>query len=1334
MCLKFLLMRNIWYYIFALSSPCILLGSWFDSIPRTLIQPNGERVDCYITGDQYARRLHDNDNYTIIMNVEDGYYYYADQDEEGSIIPSSLIVGRGNPSSIGLESGYSISTEEYARKKAYYHQSTGTNNGSRDAPSSGEIAQVNVFIRFADDPEFPFPRSYYDAVFQTDEDEPSLRHYFWEVSYNNLLVNTFHFPGTFDGSNTAYIDEYNRSYYMPYSNANPDGYDGSTERAQREHTLLANAINSISSNVSSFIDVDANDDGFVDAVSFVIYGTPGDWADLLWPHRWALYSQDVFINESQVYDYLFMLSESWYYNVGVLSHEFGHVLGAPDYYHYDGGGAPTPVGGWDVMASNGNPPQFPSAFTKWKYFDWVEPIEVTESGTYTLSPLSEQENVLYKIPSPNSETEYFVVEYRVQEGMYDVNAPGPRSGLVAYRVNTGAGNGNAQGPPDELYVYRPGGDLNNTGNFDQVPYSLEYNHTQLNDDTDPSSFLYNEGLGLDGGLNLFNVSDAGETISFTVSFGSPEIFVDPVSLAFNLNAGDYEVETITISNIGEPETILNFEAIVTGSESYINPQGGPDGGNYFWTSSQEEPDFDYEWIDIAGISTQLNFPGNDDFSSEQIALPFEFPFFGILYNYLNVNANGWVGWSSINETVWQNGDIPSESMPRPAIFAFFDDLNPNNDNANSSAFGDVYYNTDENRVIVWFDEVARWEGDAGSGTYDFQIILQSNGTIRCNYRDMVGTTDQATIGWQDSFGNDGTQISSAGDGFAFSNFSWEAKSYSENDSVSWLTLTSDNGPPTGTVYGSESANIYAQALAFDLIEGDYNASINIISPDTDPIAIPVNLSIDGGDLTPTLPIIDISQDPDGIVELPDNTDPMFTSVASRYTHLIAPDGDLIPFLIQDEFTVDQILHARSVLGSYLTNLPNGQWGEDKSSIANAIGATNAILFLLNDENEYENPDLLALISSGVKGQDLLATEVFPEGSPAYMNSTGRDATYEEILHFIHGYGIQLASPGMQSAIESAMAIAIENGYYNPLSDLPIEDYDEEYFAMGLECFFGIWAHDPSGNGFCGDQEYAFINRQEMQAGDPDLYGIIQGFFGETWDYTAKLPESFNYEFYLTYQNNWDYTYRSQYLKNIELSGNNDVSVFGNDNVNQLFGNAGNNYFRGFAGDDIMYGSDGIDRVIYDSSREDYVIIPPYATDDSSFQILDIVHDRDGTDHLFGIEEIEFDGVLYNIMDFMDVDNNFLPDNFALFSPYPNPFNPINKIKFHVAFKEKILLSVFDLNGNLVKNLNNTVLDAGEYVLEWDATDSRGSSVSTGVYFIHFESSSYADTKKVLFIK
>lgn len=1309
-----------------------LSATWFEDIPRTLVQPNGKTLECFITGDQYGRRLHDINNFTIILNQEDGYYYYADQSPAGELIPSNLLAGLGDPRSIGLEPGYAISIELYNRNKEFYLNGV-AGQETRDAPTSGEIAQVNVFIRFADDPDFPFPRSHYDAVFQTDEDEPSLKHYFWEMSYNSLMVNTFHFPGTFDGSNTAYVDEYNRSYYEPYSNANPDGYQSETERATREHTLLANAVDAISANVSALIDIDADDDGFVDAVSFVIYGTPGDWADLLWPHRWALYGQTVYINGAQVYDYLFMLSESWYFNVGVLCHEFGHVLGAPDYYHYDGGGAPTPVGGWDVMASNGNPPQFPSAFTKWKYFDWLELTELSESGTYTLNPLQEQENAIYKIPSLYSETEYFVVEYRKQEGMYDENAPGPRSGLVAYRINTEAGNGNAQGPPDEIYVYRPGGDLNNNGNFEQAPYSIDYNHTQLNDDTNPSSFLYNGGSGAEGGLNLYGVTEAGETISFTVSFGVPIISVDPTSLTFNLDAGEYDVQMVTISNVGEPETVLNYQATVSNQESYLNPQGGPDGGNYYWTTSEDEPSLDYEWIDIENTATQLNFPGNDEFSSDQISLPFDFYYFGESYNYLDVNANGWVGWDSSNETVWENGDIPSASMPRPAIFVFFDDLNPENNNSNSSASGNIYYHVNEDRAVIWFDDVVRWAGEAGAGTYDFQIILYSDGKFKCNYREMTGTTDQATLGWQNDTGTEGTQLSTVGESFVSNNFTWEAKTYSI-ESVPWLILTSDHGSLNGSLAGNESDNIYAQVVTSDLEQGDYSASINIISSETDPVTIPVSLTVTGENLIPALPYIDISESETGIVELPDSVDPLFSAVADRYTHIVAPNGDLIQFLIQDDYTDAQILHARRVLESYLTDIPDSEWGTNKAWITNTIAFSNAILFLLNDEDEYENPDVWALFDAGVNGQDLLAMEVFPEGSAPYMNSSERDATYEEILHFVHGFGIQIAIPGMQTAIETAMEAAIENDYYNPLFDLPEEDYDEEYLAMGMECYFGLWSHDPSGDGYCGDHEYAFITREEMADGDPALFAIIKGFVGDTWEYTAFLPESFNTEFYIHYQANLDYTYRSQYLKDIVLAGEGPVSVFGNQYLNSFLGNSGNNLFQGFLGDDIIWGKDGLDRAVFEGNREEYVIIPPYATDDSSYQVIDISPDRDGTDHLFSVEEIEFNGVVYTLSELLGVSQSQLPEEFALYTPYPNPFNPTTQIKVDVAESGWVQLMVYDINGRLVTTLIDATLDRGHHEIEWDARDRNGHMISTGVYFIQFTAVSYRNTNKVLFLK
>jgi hypothetical protein len=208
-------------------------------------------------------------------------------------------------------------------------------------------------------------------------------------------------------------------------------------------------------------------------------------------------------------------------------------------------------------------------------------------------------------------------------------------------------------------------------------------------------------------------------------------------------------------------------------------------------------------------------------------------------------------------------------------------------------------------------------------------------------------------------------------------------------------------------------------------------------------------------------------------------------------------------------------------------VPGTIWGNNKDPVANALALSNAILLLLNDESEYENPDLEALFDAGANGQDLLATEIFPEGSDEYMNSSLRDASYEEILHFVHGFGIQNAFPSMQSAIIQSMNYSINNNNYIPLSDLPEEDYDEEYLALALESYFGLWAHDPEGEHWAGGHEYRYINRQEMMVGDPQGFNIIKEFFGENWRYTAELPPEFDGVFSLGYVPGLAYTNRSQ---------------------------------------------------------------------------------------------------------------------------------------------------------------------------------------------------------------
>ena len=58
--------------------------------------------------------------------------------------------------------------------------------------------------------------------------------------------------------------------------------------------------------------------------------------------------------------------------------------------------------------------------------------------------------------------------------------------------------------------------------------------------------------------------------------------------------------------------------------------------------------------------------------------------------------------------------------------------------------------------------------------------------------------------------------------------------------------------------------------------------------------------------------------------------------------------------------------------------------------------------------------------------------------------------------------------------------------------LPPEDVDDEYFALGVEVWFGLWkGHKIAGNG-----EYRITSREEMKKKDPELYRIISLIFDE----------------------------------------------------------------------------------------------------------------------------------------------------------------------------------------------------------------------------------------------
>lgn len=79
--------------------------------------------------------------------------------------------------------------------------------------------------------------------------------------------------------------------------------------------------------------------------------------------------------------------------------------------------------------------------------------------------------------------------------------------------------------------------------------------------------------------------------------------------------------------------------------------------------------------------------------------------------------------------------------------------------------------------------------------------------------------------------------------------------------------------------------------------------------------------------------------------------------------------------------------------------------------------------------------------------------------------------------------------------------------------------------------------------------------------------------------------------------------------------------------------------------------------------------------------------------------------------------------------YPNPFNPSTTISFTVENNNKVSLSVYNSNGQLVKNLVNKNLNKGKYSVPFDADD-----LNSGVYYYRMKAGNKILTKKMILVK
>ena len=91
-------------------------------------------------------------------------------------------------------------------------------------------------------------------------------------------------------------------------------------------------------------------------------------------------------------------------------------------------------------------------------------------------------------------------------------------------------------------------------------------------------------------------------------------------------------------------------------------------------------------------------------------------------------------------------------------------------------------------------------------------------------------------------------------------------------------------------------------------------------------------------------------------------------------------------------------------------------------------------------------------------------------------------------------------------------------------------------------------------------------------------------------------------------------------------------------------------------------------------------------------------------------------------------------SFTLRQNYPNPFNPSTTIEYQLPQRGDVEVTIFDIQGRKIRELERTTRNAGSYAVVWDSRDDAGRSVATGVYFYRVQFNGSSLVKKLLLIK
>jgi photosystem II stability/assembly factor-like uncharacterized protein len=105
------------------------------------------------------------------------------------------------------------------------------------------------------------------------------------------------------------------------------------------------------------------------------------------------------------------------------------------------------------------------------------------------------------------------------------------------------------------------------------------------------------------------------------------------------------------------------------------------------------------------------------------------------------------------------------------------------------------------------------------------------------------------------------------------------------------------------------------------------------------------------------------------------------------------------------------------------------------------------------------------------------------------------------------------------------------------------------------------------------------------------------------------------------------------------------------------------------------------------------------------------------------------GHFQRILTGIDATTSGVPGDWTLLQNYPNPFNPTTDISFGVPQKGKVVVVVYNILGESVAELANSVFEPGYHVVRFD-----GSVLPSGVYFYRMQAEGFVQTRKLIMVR